>query len=444
MRRLLSLLLLLLIQPLSAQSDVQMTDLDGDGWVEFYSSELPERSYHSPGPLVIELAESNTLEWLLEQADSWPESRQIQAEAARRLWQAERHDESLEYWKRSERSADIDLRLEAARSFADRGRWGEALALLALKDSNWLSRSTDLWYTDPALRRLVSGGWSLTDRLTRSGVEIRLGPLEDAGSGRTLRIGKRTIESGNGRIAFPELGLQLAVEPKTEVDNLTAELAGPEGVVEQLGVSVEGRPIEAFWYGTGSQTVVFFGAFHGDEPESAEVVRKLADYLREHPELLEDRRAVLVPVVNPDGLSRGQRKNSNQVDLNRNFPTDNWNSEGKGSNYWGGPAPASEPETKIVAKLLERFQPDRIVSVHCPYKCVNYDGPAQALAEAMSAENGYKVEPSIGYPTPGSFGTYSGVERKIPTITLELPPTGEEDVWKDNRLALLAALRGLK
>ena len=32
----------------------------------------------------------------------------------------------------------------------------------------------------------------------------------------------------------------------------------------------------------------------------------------------------------------------------------------------------------------------------------------------------YPVEASIGYPTPGSFGTYCGVERNIPTITLEM------------------------
>jgi protein MpaA len=443
MRRFLSFLLLLLMQPLSAQSPVEISDLDGDGWAEFYSAELPRRFYPSPGPLVLELAKSRPLDWLVAEAERWPESRQLQAETARRLWLAERREESLEFWKRAERSADIDLRLEAARNFVEHGRWGEALELVASGGPNWLSRATEIWYNDPSLRRLISGGWSLTDRLTRSEVEVRFGPVRDPGSGRPLRIGKRLIRSGDGWIAFPELGLQLAVEPKTEVDNLTAELAGPEGVVEQLGVSVEGRPIETYWYGTGSQTVVFFGAFHGDEPESAEVVRKLADYLQEHPDLLEDRRAVLVPVVNPDGLGKGRRKNSNQVDLNRNFPTDNWNSEGEGSNYWGGPAPASEPETMVVVKLLERFRPDRIVSVHCPYKCVNYDGPAQALAEAMSEENGYKVEPSIGYPTPGSFGTYSGVERKIPTITLELPPTGEEDVWRDNRSALVRALRGL-
>ena len=32
----------------------------------------------------------------------------------------------------------------------------------------------------------------------------------------------------------------------------------------------------------------------------------------------------------------------------------------------------------------------------------------------------YPVEASIGYPTPGSFGTYCGIEKNIPTITLEL------------------------
>jgi protein MpaA len=51
---------------------------------------------------------------------------------------------------------------------------------------------------------------------------------------------------------------------------------------------------------------------------------------------------------------------------------------------------------------------------------VNYDGPAETLAQKISDIIKYPVEASIGYPTPGSFGTYAGVERQIPTITLEL------------------------
>jgi protein MpaA len=60
----------------------------------------------------------------------------------------------------------------------------------------------------------------------------------------------------------------------------------------------------------------------------------------------------------------------------------------------------------------------------------------------MSGYNKYPPEPTIGYPTPGSMGTYCGIDRKIPMITLELPrdASGEES-WNRNREALLAAIR---
>ena len=51
---------------------------------------------------------------------------------------------------------------------------------------------------------------------------------------------------------------------------------------------------------------------------------------------------------------------------------------------------------------------------------VNYDGDAEEIAEKISKIINYPVEADIGYPTPGSFGTYCGIERNIPTITLEL------------------------
>ena len=42
------------------------------------------------------------------------------------------------------------------------------------------------------------------------------------------------------------------------------------------------------------------------------------------------------------------------------------------------------------------------------------------IAKRISDIIKYPVEASIGYPTPGSFGTWAGIERNIPTITLEL------------------------
>jgi len=60
------------------------------------------------------------------------------------------------------------------------------------------------------------------------------------------------------------------------------------------------------------------------------------------------------------------------------------------------------------------------------------------LAEAIAACNGYPVTGSIGYPTPGSFGTWAGHELRIATVTLELPSHhSSRRCWEENRRALL-------
>ena len=141
------------------------------------------------------------------------------------------------------------------------------------------------------------------------------------------------------------------------------------------------------------------------------------------------RRGLLfIPCLNPDGMQLEQRTNANGVDLNRNFPTKNWG-ENQGDNatcndsnsaYYGGTSGGSEIETQFLIDTINEFKPDKILTLHAPYKVVNYDGPAQEWAEQISKIINYPVEASIGYPTPGSFGTYAGVEKQIQTITLEL------------------------
>ena len=60
------------------------------------------------------------------------------------------------------------------------------------------------------------------------------------------------------------------------------------------------------------------------------------------------------------------------------------------------------------------------MAFHAELGCVNYGGPGMQIAKAISSENGLPVCKGLGYPTPGSLGTYFGVERNIPVITLEL------------------------
>jgi protein MpaA len=77
--------------------------------------------------------------------------------------------------------------------------------------------------------------------------------------------------------------------------------------------------------------------------------------------------------------------------------------------------------------------------------CNNYDGPAQHIAELMSRYNSYPATPTIGYPTPGSLGSWAGIDRQIPMITLELPRKLPGDqAWPNNRQAILAAIAASK
>lgn len=158
--------------------------------------------------------------------------------------------------------------------------------------------------------------------------------------------------------------------------------------------------------------VLVIGCMHGDEPQGEYLIN---EYLKNNA----DTKLLLIPCLNPDGVKAQTRVNSNGVDLNRNFPTKNWELTEK-NNFYGGNEPASEIETRFLINVIDEFKPELILTLHAPYKVVNYDGNALDIANKISEIIKYPVEASIGYPTPGSFGTWAGIERNIPTITLEL------------------------
>jgi len=121
-------------------------------------------------------------------------------------------------------------------------------------------------------------------------------------------------------------------------------------------------------------------------------------------------------------MALNTRQNANKIDLNRNFPTNNWIKTDIGDDYYGGERAESETETKFIMQIIEKYRPKQIITIHTPYKIVNFDGSedAKKLAEKIAKVLDYEVEDDIGYPTPGSFGTYYGKERNIPVITIEL------------------------
>jgi murein peptide amidase A len=221
----------------------------------------------------------------------------------------------------------------------------------------------------------------------------------------------------------------------------------------QLGESVKGLRIDYHgFYPQGTHLNdeqeptsidwLVLGAFHGDEPESAELCFRLLHDMHHDAEFLKCIRVGVVPIVNPDGLLLNTRKNANQVDINRNFETQNWEASEVDEHYHGGGFPFSEPETRIVARLIQQTNPRVILTYHTPYRLINYDDSSpqtQEMANVYGQSCNYPVEASIGYPTPGSFGNWAGVERGIHVLTVELPEGEAMGItWPAHRKAIEA------
>jgi protein MpaA len=183
--------------------------------------------------------------------------------------------------------------------------------------------------------------------------------------------------------------------------------------------SARGRAIHARRLGTGSQpALVVVGGVHGDEPASVAAVLELCQSL--DPAGWAGPPLWLMPVMNPDGLAAGTKNGASDVDLNRNFPARNFTVQ-HAPGYCPGPHPLSEPETRALAALVDGEPVAGVVAVHAPFACVNYDGPAAAWAAEVARASGWPVQEDIGYPTPGSLGSWLGRDRGWPVLTLELP-----------------------
>lgn len=203
------------------------------------------------------------------------------------------------------------------------------------------------------------------------------------------------------------------------------------------GRSVQGRTIAATALGSGGTCVMFIGGIHGNEKAGVPLCEKLEAYLKANPELLIGLKVVIIPNANPDGIAANTRGNANGVDINRNFATGNYSATAT-----HGSTAMSQPEARYLRGLIDRHRPARIITLHQPLSCIDYDGPGLDLAKAISGATGLPVK-KLG-ARPGSLGSYAGVENKIPTITVEFPAGATnltaEQVWSKYGRAMLAAL----
>lgn len=206
----------------------------------------------------------------------------------------------------------------------------------------------------------------------------------------------------------------------------------------ELGQSVRGRSIMATIYGTGKIRIIVVGGIHGDEQASAILAKALSATIGRD-RLAGNLSIIIVPDANPDGLFSETRVNANGVDINRNFPSKTWKADYPDDRHYPGTAPATEPETRALVRLIDEYPPDLVITLHGSLGCMNWDGPGEEIARAMARVNDYPLCPYLGYETPGSFGQYVGIDKGIPTATIELRADEAGQLVSENLPALRAA-----
>jgi protein MpaA len=244
-------------------------------------------------------------------------------------------------------------------------------------------------------------------------------------------------------IDYPELVTPPLMPPTPRTTTLSTQTS-PKlptfsilGQYRIVGASVQRLPILSFVLGQGPDVTLILATIHGNEPAGTPLVRRLGKYLQQQPHLMVGRTVVLLAVANPDGMAHNSRFNANGVDLNRNFPAAN-----RVKSKQAGATALSEPEARVIKQLIEQYSPDRIVSIHQPLACIDYDGPGTNLAVRMAQYCDLPVK-RLG-AKPGSLGSYAGVDLGIPIITFEMlqgdSGLDSDTLWRRYGKALSAAI----
>ena len=208
------------------------------------------------------------------------------------------------------------------------------------------------------------------------------------------------------------------------------------------GRSVLGLPLEV-WRPTGECRLLVFAAIHGEEPETTYALSRALRQLSEPPE-----HCAVVLAANPDGLTRGTRGNARGVDLNRNFPSEDWQprpvthrstiEDVSDILLSSGEAAASEPETRALLSLIRELEPRAVIALHAPLACID-DANDSALGRRLAQRTGMPLVRDVGYPTPGSFGSW-GSDHGVPVVTYEFPLAATEVLMRDHVPVLVELL----
>jgi len=233
--------------------------------------------------------------------------------------------------------------------------------------------------------------------------------------------------------------------------------AGDAGSVV-VGFSVEGRPIRAYAFGQGENQYLIVAGIHGGyESNTVDLANQLILYVSQNPDVIPASDTLyFIPDMNPDAVARGRnadaRVNANGVDLNRNFPSNNWAADWDHTLCWndrpttGGTYGGSEPETRAIMNFVGAHRIQAMISYHSAGLGVFPGGiPWQAasidLAATLASQTGYPYPPiDIGCTYTGTLADWAVEHGVGAAVDMEL--SDHQDAAFGSNLRALKALLG--
>jgi hypothetical protein len=122
--------------------------------------------------------------------------------------------------------------------------------------------------------------------------------------------------------------------------------------IETVGESAEGRPLRTISFGSGPASVFLWSQMHGDESTATMALADLYALVAQQPNhpvvraILDGATVHTLPMLNPDGAQRFQRRNAQGIDINRDARA------------------LSTPEGKILKAVRDRIEPEFGFNLH--------------------------------------------------------------------------------
>lgn len=257
-----------------------------------------------------------------------------------------------------------------------------------------------------------------THKVSYSGNKITISSISGLGSCETVKV---TVKAGlHNKYGYPS--------KKDYSFSFRTTCAR----ISYIGTSVRGRSIPAYSFGTGSKVIFFYGAIHGSEANTKNLMYAwIYELERNATSIPKDKKIIVVPNANPDGVATNNRFNANGVDLNRNWGSSDWQ-QGTyltGGQYFpngGGSSPFSEPETRAVRNVMTANRPYVTLAYHskASYAIYNAYGQSSSMARTYASLSRYilingTASTGFDYSATGSYSAWAR-ENGMAALTIEL------------------------